>query len=316
MTRVFRLAIATLCVCLASPIAQSSAAQSATQPADPMELVKQGRKLNSDGKQDEALALYRQALQMSPDLFDAHLAAGVALDLKGQYEEARQHLTKAIELARPEARAQALRTMAMSYAFERKAKEASKYERQVFDAQIAKQEFAGAAETANELARICLESGDLDEAYRWYQTGYQTALRKAGMTATERDLWDFRWEHAQARIAARRGRRDEAQKHVAAAKAILDKGTNPEQAPFYPYLTGYVAFYAGDYKTAIAELQKGDQRDPFILSLIAQAYEKSGDRTQAMEYYRKALASNAHNPTNAFARPLARAKLIPPSSKE
>ena len=58
---------------------------------------------------------------------------------------------------------------------------------------------------------------------------------------------------------------------------VLDKGTNEDQRIQYPYLAGYVALYAKDYQTAIAELQKADQRDPFILLLIAQAYEKSGD---------------------------------------
>ena len=72
---------------------------------------------------------------------------------------------------------------------------------------------------------------------------------------------------------------------------------------------GYVAFYLGDTKAAIANLLKADQRDPFILVLLAQAYEKSGDKTQAMEYYRKVLASNNHGPTNAFARPIAKKKL-------
>jgi tetratricopeptide (TPR) repeat protein len=89
----------------------------------------------------------------------------------------------------------------------------------------------------------------------------------------------------------------------------LDKANNPDQARFYPYLTGYVAFYAGDYKTALADLQQADQRDPFILGLLGQAYEKSGDQKQAADYYRKVLTSNAHNPTNAFARPLAKKKL-------
>jgi hypothetical protein len=41
-----------------------------------------------------------------------------------------------------------------------------------------------------------------------------------------------------------------AQARLATAKAILDKGTIPEQAQFFPYLKGYVAFYAGDYKAA------------------------------------------------------------------
>jgi tetratricopeptide (TPR) repeat protein len=280
-----------------------------SKASDPMALVKQGQELNSAGKQDEALALYRQALQLSPNLYEAHLAAGVALDLKGEYQEARTHLNKAIELASAETKAQALRTMAMSYAFEGNAAEAGKYEQQVFDARLAKQDFTGAAEVANELARIDLELGDVDGAAKWYKTGYETALRKSDMNDAEKNLWAFRWEHAQARIAARRGQAEEAQKHVAAAKAALDKANNPDQAVFFPYLTGYVAFYAGDYKTAIADLQKANQRDPFILSLLAQAYEKSGDQAQAMEYYRKVLASNGHNPTNAFARPLAKKKL-------
>ena len=111
-----------------------------------------------------------------------------------------------------------------------------------------------------------------------------------------------------ARIRARQGRKEEAQKHLAAAKAILDKGGNPDQTRFYPYIAGYVAFYGDDYKTAIAELQKADQKDPFILSLLAQAYEKSGDKAKAMELYKQVLTINSHSPTNAFARPLAEQK--------
>jgi hypothetical protein len=45
-------------------------------------------------------------------------------------------------------------------------------------------------------------------------------------------------QKASSRIAARRGDQADAQKHVAAAKAILDKGTIPEQAPFFPSFDG------------------------------------------------------------------------------
>jgi tetratricopeptide (TPR) repeat protein len=76
-----------------------------------------------------------------------------------------------------------------------------------------------------------------------------------------------------------------------------------------PYLTGYVAYYGGDYKTAISDLQKANQEDPFILVLQAQAYEKMGDAAKAKEYYGKVMANNGHGPTNAFARPIARKKL-------
>jgi tetratricopeptide (TPR) repeat protein len=199
--------------------------------------------------------------------------------------------------------------MAFSYAFESNADEAEKYEKQVFDALLAKPDFEAAAGVANELARIKLEAGDIDGAAKWYKTGYETAMRKTDMKEADKNLWAFRWAHAQARIAARRGQREEAQKQVAAAKAALDKANNPDQAVFYPYLTGYVAFYGGDYKSAITDLTKANQEDPFILVLLAQSYENAGDAVKAKEYYNKVIANNGHGPTNAFARPLAKKKL-------
>ena len=70
-----------------------------------------------------------------------------------------------------------------------------------------------------------------------------------------------------------------------------------------------MAFYAGDYKTALEELGKANQADPFIQCLMAQAYEKLGEKDKAREYYRKASTASAHNPAAAYAVPLARKKL-------
>ena len=108
----------------ATPQTQSAApAQAKTSEAD--ELVKQAQTLASDGKADEALALYQRALQLDPDNYQAQLFTGVALDLQGNYPEARQHLAKAIQLASEQQTVQALRVMAVSYAFERNTDKAS-----------------------------------------------------------------------------------------------------------------------------------------------------------------------------------------------
>ena len=307
-SRAFRHAVV---LALIVPAALAAQAPAATLPAsEASELVKQGRKLSDDGKQDEALALLRRAIDLAPSFSEAHLAIGVALDLKGDYAAARPHIARGIELADARAKPAALKTMAMSYAFESRADDAARYERQVFEMQSAAGDFIGAAGTSNELARIYIESGNIDSAFTWYRTGYRTASLKPDLTDAEKDLWAFRWHHAQARIAARRGQGDVALEHVAMAKASLDKGTNPDQQRFFPYLTGYVAFYAGDMKKAIADLQQADQRDPFILSLLAAAYEKSGEPAQALDYWRQVLTFNSHNPTNAFARPLAKKKVL------
>ncbi|MGI9104598.1 MAG: tetratricopeptide repeat protein [Terriglobales bacterium] len=284
-------------------------AQTAPAPADSSDPIKQARKLNTEGKQDEALALYRKVLQSDPNSYEAHLGVGIALDLKGQYDEARREFAKAIAVAPPERKSQAVRNMAFSYAFERKPAEAARYEQPLYDDAIAKENFFAAGEVANELARIYLESGDLENALAWYQKGREAGLRQPNLTPAQKDLWTFRWLSAQGRIEARRGRCSEARQDVDSAKTIIERGANPEQAPFLPYFSGYVALYCGDTKTAIADLQKADQRDPFILVLLAQAYEESGDHTQAVELYRKVLTINSHNPTNAFARPVAKRKL-------
>jgi tetratricopeptide (TPR) repeat protein len=303
-------------IVVAASAGQAPAGQANAPQGPAADLLKQGRKLSSEGKQDEALALYRQALQASPNLFQAHLLSGMALDLKGKYQQAREELAKGIDGAPPQSKAQAMKTMAISYAFTCGVKDAAKYEQQAFDMQLAAKDYYAAGESADELARIELECGDVNGAAHWYRTGYETGLKQPDITPARKDLWEFRWEHAQARLAARRGNKAEAEKHVAAAKAILDKGDNKDQARFFPYLTGYVAFYSGDYKTAIADLQQADQKDPFILSLLAQAYEKSGDQSQAMDYYHKILAFNFHNPPVAFARPLAQKKVGSASSAQ
>ncbi len=288
--------------------AQPAQPAQAAAPVDP--LVSEGQQLLRAGKHEEALASFRKALQATPNSFTANLQAGIVLDLLGRYAEARTSLAKAIEVApTPQNRVSATRAMAMSYAFERNCAGAAKYEAPLYDEYVKAGDFFMAGEIANELARVCLESNDIATAEKWYRTGYDAGPREPNIKPERKDLWDFRWAHARARLAARRGDMDEARKHVEEAKAIFAKGTNPDQAPFVPYLVGYVAFYGGDYQTAVTELQKGNQNDPFILVLLAQACEKLGDQARATEYYKKALASNAHNPTGAYARPLARQKL-------
>jgi len=140
----------------------------------------------------------------------------------GKGEEAREYFTKAIDVAdTPEHKAGARRAMAMSYAFEGNCDKTIEYEQQVFDFYGSVKNFFQQGEIADEAARVCLDSGDSDTSSKWYEIGHDTGLKEPEIKPARQNLWNFRWEHAQARIAARRGDQ---------AKAILDKGTIPEQA--------------------------------------------------------------------------------------
>ena len=296
-------------ICLFAQASTPTPTPPSGPPPQP-EFVKQGQQLIRDGKPEEALALYRQTLKTSPDSIPANIATGSVLDLMGKGEEARRYFAKAIEVAEtPQGKTAGQRAMAVSYAFEGNCGKAVEYEQQVFDFYGSEKNFFQQGEIADEGARVCIDSGDLDAAYKWYKLGHDTGLMEADIKPARRDLWNFRWEHARARIAARRGDKADAQKHVSAAKAIIDKGTNPEQAVFFPALKGYVAFYGGDYKAALEELAQANQNDPFIQCMMGQAYEKVGEKGKAVEYYRKASMTAAHNPAAAYAVPLARKKL-------
>ena len=287
-----------------------AACRTPAEPLPPMSsVIAEARRLDLAGDQPGAITIFRQALERDEASYQAHYGLARALDLEGHYDEARQHLSRAIELSSDADRDQTLRMMGIAWTFAGRTDEAAGAFKDVFDRRVEAGNMPGAADEANELGRVYLESGDLERAEEWYRTGYETAGRDATRSAALIDLADLRWAHAQARIAARRGQAAEAHAHEAEVKRLVDHGGNDDQGVQYPYLLGYVAFYLEDYKAALEHLARADDADPFILLLMAQASEKLGDADNAFAYYRKVLTSNSHAINAAFARPVARAKL-------
>ncbi len=298
-------------VAMAAASAAWVVAQRGTPDAN-LDLLREAQQLVRQNKLNDALARYEEALKANPGSASANSGAGTVLDLLGRGADAKTFFLKAVDAApTPAAKANAERALAMSYAFDNDCANTRKYEEQVYEYYVSVGDFYNQGEMLNEAARVCIEAGDFDAAATLYQRGHDAGLREPNIAPDRVALWNFRLEHALARLAARRHQPAEAKKHVAAAKAILD--ANPamarDQAIFYPYLTGYVAFYDGDYKTALADLQQANQSDPFIQVLLGQTYEKLGDTEHARECYRKAAATTAHNPPAAYARPFATKKL-------
>jgi len=312
--RLFRLTAAAVLICASSYAHPPQGGRGGGGPA---------QQLIREGKFDEALKVYQDQLKATPDSAQTNSGAGTLLDIMGRSEEARKYFQKAIDLAAdPAAKAAAHRNMAMSYAFTGDCKNTVKYEQMVYDYWKTRESaepgnaFYQEGEMANEAARVCIDSGDLDTAARMYQMGHDAGIKEPeDLHPGRKALWEFRTEHALARIAARRGNKADAQKHVELARKALndiqakDAGLYQQQQAFLPYLSGYVALYTGDYKTALADLQKANANDPFFQCLIGMTYEKLGEKDKAMEAYRKAATSIGHNPPAAFSIPFARKKI-------
>ena len=290
-------------LCWATPPAYS-------QEDDPLQQVQRGRRLVAEGKHAEGLALYEAALKTRPQLAEAHLAAGIVLDLMGRYADARRHLTTAIENAPDEIKANALSAMAVSYVFERRTADAAGFYQQVYDLEVAADRPAGAAATANALGRLYLETGDTKKARQWYETGYEMARRQRDEPAAQLALWELRWLHAQGRIAAREGRVADARRYLDEARALVAKSPSlKDEGPTVAYLAGYVALYTGDAAGARKALTGASDTDPFNLLLMAEAAEKTGDMAAARDYWSRIVAQSGHGIQHALARPVAQRKV-------
>lgn len=269
------------------------------------EPLREAAALVRQGKLDAGANAYFAFLKENPGSVPAHAGLANTLDLLGQGTAARLHFQKALDLAAtPAAKAQAQRAMAMSFAFENDCKNTVKWLEQVYQYQVSVGDAYQQGEMLNEAARVCIEAGSLDTAALLYRRGTEAGLKEKDIKPERVALWNFRLEHALARIAARRKQAAEAARHVAAARKLLDG--NPEMAKqqeiFYPYLTGYVALHLGDAEKALQELAKANQGDPFIQLLQALAHEKLGHQAEADALFTKAGSTTGHNPPAAFAR--------------
>jgi tetratricopeptide (TPR) repeat protein len=194
----------------------------------------------------------------------------------GRYEEARQHLTRAIALAPADAKVNALDAMAVSFAFEGKADQGAPFYQQAFDLESAERP-ASAAEQANALGRLYLETGNTKNAARWYQTGYEMSRRQKDEPGSQLDLWRFRWLHAQARIAAREKRTTDANANRAAAKALVGDEEPVGPGPRSRISTATLRCIPAGRRPRSRRLLV-PTKDPFVVLLQARASEMAGDK--------------------------------------
>jgi tetratricopeptide (TPR) repeat protein len=307
-------ALCALCALAPEAAAQEGAQSAKVQPSqpfpfpsDPVALTAEGNKLKAQGAYDKAQEYYQRALKLDPRLFEARLGLGMTYDLLGNYTEARQELEQALAVASPEnsreQRDAALTALAVSHAFSGDLKNAESYYEKLYDYQVSTQRLDKAATTAHTIGRAYLDTGDTRQAAQWYQTGHDAVKKMSGLSGDQIDLWQMRWEQAQSRIAAKSGNIEEADIHLAAMKALIDKGgVNIGQTPGYQYLVGYNAFQAGQYDAAIEALGKADPRDPSTLTLLAEAYAKKGDPDKAKAIASKVAILPLHTLQGALAR--------------
>jgi tetratricopeptide (TPR) repeat protein len=272
-----------------------------------------GQIYQATNESDKARKAFERALEIGPPSPRARTFIANTELLKGHYAEARSTFND-IAKGLPESSVPfAIRYgVAFSYLYENnsdKAIEALKMYLKEYKASGASQNFPEVF-IWNSIARIQLEAGRPEEAIESYKKGYET-VPSSSLSEDQKQLWLGRLRHGECRALAKMGKHKEAWAESEEIRKMIDEGGESAQQymPAYHYLVGYLKLETGELDAAVEHLKKADMTDPFQKLLLARAYDKKGNKEEALKAYKDVVSSNTNGLERALAYPEAKKKL-------
>ncbi len=282
-------------------------------PDERMVRMMLGQVYVGQGKLEDARTSFQKAVELDPSLPRVYAFLGNIELLTDNYVKARDDYGKAESMAPKGAIPfNAIFGRIFSYVYEGNYDAASKSLTGFLDLY---QKNGGPAQFPevfiwNAMARVHLESGKPDLAFQEYQKGYES-VPGSTLPDDQKRTWMGRMHHGMGRSLAKMGKHEEAWKEAETLKKMIEDAGEPGKQywPAYYYMAGYLKLEAGDYKTALELLKQSNPTDEFHLLLLARAYEKAGDRENAMKTYKAIVDSKQVNIERALAYPEAKRKL-------
>jgi len=282
-------------------------------PEDRMVQMLIGQVCANLNKLDESNAAFEKAIKLDGSTPRVYTFLGNNELLRGNYAKAREYfnasLAKQVKGSAPFGPNYGL---AFAYIYQGDIKSAVKtLEAYAADYQTStQQQNFPAVFIWNSIARLHLEYGKPEDAMKAYEKGYST-IPSSNLDEMQKKIWLGRLHHGTARTLAKMGKREEAWKEAGVIKKMIeDGGKDGEQFwPSYHYVAGYLQLEAGDYAKAVEELKQTDLTDPFHKLLLARAYDKSGDHSNAQKLYKEITEFSQLTLERALAYPEAKKKL-------
>jgi len=285
-------------------------------PSERMVQMLLGQVYTNLGKLSEAKAAFERAIQLDGSTPRVYTFLGNIALLKGDYGKAREMFKTSFSKKVPNTAPFGPNYgMAYVYVYEGNIKAAIKTleDYQAEYVRTGQEKLFPSVFIWNSIARLHLEYGSPAEAIKYYEKGYATvtASSASAIDDMQKKTWLGRLHHGKGRALAKMGKTDEAWQEAETIKKMIEENGKAGEAfwPSYYYIAGYLKLEAGDLPQAIEHLKKTDLTDPFHKLLLARAYEKAGDTTNAQKLYKEITEFNQLTIERAIAYPEAKKKV-------
>jgi tetratricopeptide (TPR) repeat protein len=279
-------------------------------PDDPNPYDSYAELLLKIGRFQDAIAQYDKALVVDGHFANSYAGISSALTYEGKHAEALVILDKAAGLARTDGEKRAaLFSRTVVYA-----------DRGDFDLALKEMEkqFAVAKNTGDVagmsgdmvfMGNILIEKGEGDAALTQFEKA--NAMVQASTLAKEvKENTALIYHYNAGRAALAKHDMQASRKHADRFRSGVEKKKNVNQTRLAHELDGRIALEEKKFDRASTELQKANLQNPYVLYLLATAYESGGNTEKAAETMRQAAHFNSLPALNyAFIRSKAEQQL-------
>ncbi len=267
-------------------------------PKDPNPYDSYAELLLKMGKYEESIKNYMKALQQDATFVASHVGIATGYNSIGDYSAARKQLEEMSAVAANDGQRRAAHfARAVSYVYEGDLDMALNEQEKILALAEKIDDAAAAAGDYARMGNILAEFGQPKKALTHYNKSIE-AIRKSGQSKEQKELAERFHLFNLAGVALGENDLATAKKHTAEFAKQATAAQNKFQIMFSHQLAGRVAAAEQNHTRALEELQQANQQNPMNLFRIAMAYEGSGDRKKAEEWYKKASNFNALNSLN------------------
>jgi tetratricopeptide (TPR) repeat protein len=276
-------------------------------PNDPNPYDSYAELLMKTGRFDESIAQYRKALSIDPHFVGSHFGIASDLTFQGKHDQAIAQAQKMERAGRNDGdRRLAMFTRTLVYVDQGNTSQALKEMQRQYDLGARIGDTAAMAGDLVSMGDILLNAGKPDDAKKRYEQALNIQ-EKSGLSTEVKEDATLGHHFNLGRVALAKTdletAKSEGETYLNGAK---EKG-NPTRIRQAHELAGRIALQEKQFDQAIDELGQANQQDPYVLYVIALAYQGKGDQDKAKEMFKQASQSYTL-PTLNYAFIRARAK--------